>query len=444
MPNLKLMSTARQQEIVEAVKTAVDLHNGGESPSGAIAKVATDLKMNEHEAKLMVDAFNTSKTLAHMRSTDGQEKAASFDLADYDEVIKLAFPKDQPKTALARDYQFDRQIPSYHRTPKVASQTEKRAYQVIEDSNGQATPISQVGQTFDDAGVADLRSRKAYEAIDYWRKKAEAARQDLDGLKFQLTDTVGQLISHFKEAAHASHWPTFVKEAEQLHGAPAVHLLEAAADSLGMTSIFRRHGSKVAAVTLADPESHQHKLLKVALLASELAIDAATRESQARAKHAEELEAWRRLGKAEAAGQHKQADLATIATLGMVNRSLNNALDNKATSQPSSNIDISPDVGLESEYGKAKLQLALRDMLDRDEVLAQHAEENPNSIFEAAQALADLQPNILNQPITLQAALRRHLELGQTEPHELEQVRRLAAPTTPIAHQAAMMNPGGI
>ena len=60
---------------------------------------------------------------------------------------------------------------------------------------------------------------------------------------------------------------------------------------------------------------------------------------------------------------------------------------------------------------------------------------------QAVQQLSDVQPNILSQPMVLQAALRRHLELGQTEPHELSQVKQLAAPT--VGSQAAMMNPGG-
>lgn len=100
MTVMTFMSDKRQLEIVEAVKVAADLAAAGTDPTEAIVKAAGDIKANEHVLQRMVEAFNTSATLTHMK-TAGNEKAASFPIADYDKAKKSLFPEGAPKAKTA-------------------------------------------------------------------------------------------------------------------------------------------------------------------------------------------------------------------------------------------------------------------------------------------------------------------------------------------------------
>jgi hypothetical protein len=163
------MTTQRQQQLVDAVKTAADLHADGLPASKALAKVATDQGFNQHELKLMTDAFNTAKTLAHMRSTDGVDKTASFELADYDQASALAFPPAQlpAKTASCTRTSV---VPDQRKTTAV----EKRAYELTEQQLGR--PVK--------------NGRELVQVLDGERGALTMFRQILAGLEAMTCDVV--------------------------------------------------------------------------------------------------------------------------------------------------------------------------------------------------------------------------------------------------------------
>ena len=434
--NMQFMSPKRQQEIVDAVKTAADLHTAGTSASDAIAKVASDAGFNANEAKLMVDAFNTSKTLAHMRTSEGVEKAASFELADYDEVAKV-LEQTEEKTALATDYEFDTRIPDYRKaTQDYTELTEKIAYQVIEDSNGVSVPLDKVSETLDTAD--DLVMRKACDAVDYWRKEADVKRAEYDSLRFHVSDACSKLAEYFSRAGYLQQWPTFAKEAENLHGDIGKRVVDTLNTEFGLSSLSDRHGCKHAVVTMPDESTVPHKLLKVAVLSAELAADAQAEEQDLRDKHAkakEKVYGKRKKNKKKSDSSCKKAGLSTLALLNMMRNR-----DGASAAPPTPEVDLGTDAGLESEYGNARMQMLLRDMMEEDDVLSQHAQEDPATVFQVMNELSTFQPELLKQPIALRSAMRRHLELGQTEPHELNQMKELMEPS----RRTALMSPGAV
>lgn len=93
MSNLEPLSSAEEQKLVGAVRDAISQANSGMDPSTAIAKVAADKNYNPEFVGRMVEMFNTSKTLSHLKNTKEAARAADFKLASTDKVIGEMFPR---------------------------------------------------------------------------------------------------------------------------------------------------------------------------------------------------------------------------------------------------------------------------------------------------------------------------------------------------------------
>ena len=482
---MKFMSSKRQQELVDAVKDAADLHLDGSLATDAIAKVASERSFGENEARLMVEAFNTSKTLAHMRDAQGSEKAASFDLADADQVIALMFPKSEAvKTAFAvEEYSFSPRIPNYFEQEVRSALSEKVATVLIESQEG-APAKNGAEVTALSSTPSDIRYRKAYNACDYWRKKADAHRAEAAKMRGQIHEACRSIAESFRTPAGVGGWNTFAKEAEQLHGKDGRIVVDAIAEDFGLNSIMARHGAKEAAVTLPDPEAINHKLLKVAVLSIDAASDELEKEAKCREECAAAKARWFRSGGVKVAAKDKkekdpklpyelqsQVDAlrreSAVPKAQLEQAKLRDEIVDRRVA-PATNLlksvstgarDFSdlvgtvrseidrfklpepgpgrtddsvydPNVGLEADYTNAVIQLNIQDAMESDPVIAEHASSDPEMVLKAVKELAEIEPAILMKPMALKSMLRRHLELGQTELHELEQQRKVVGPRT--------------
>lgn len=95
MPD-ELMSDARQKVLLKAAEETIGLMNVGIEPSAAMFKVAQDAGLNDHEVDVVTHAVNNSRQLAHLQTTTGDDRAASFPLIDPDKV--RAYGELQPTT----------------------------------------------------------------------------------------------------------------------------------------------------------------------------------------------------------------------------------------------------------------------------------------------------------------------------------------------------------
>jgi hypothetical protein len=111
--------------------------------------------------------------------------------------------------------------------------------------------------------------------------------------------------------------------------------------------------------------------------------------------------------------------------------SLSGAFDNTIPQPPPSKANINPNVGLESELNKARLQTAVKDMMTDDDVISQHASQDPAKVMKIVEQLAQVHPKILDMPSVLQSGVRKALELGSIEPFELKQLQSLGSPNSP-------------
>lgn len=416
----QLMSETRQKEVLAKVEEAASLHMGGMSPTEALAKVASEAGYNDHVLQRMVETFNTAKTLQHMRQAPDTEKAASFELADYDQARAIMFPDDEQVVKAAYFDQpeaqaFEDVIPNFHK---------KAVDTGVLKVDGAPVPRSE---------ARDLR--QAFRKAAGYRTKARKFRKDAEEHQFILESVLRELGNRFKHAAHAINWFEFRKEAEAVGGVLARELADIVEEQHGLAQRYRQHKLSMAEdweePSVIDDTTEEHKLMKAAACAARLCSHFGVQSQRWFQKHASTQEALICLGKTRSPGE-KSADVGSSLGLLALQNQMNQATQNQlAERKPPiiTDADLGGDLDVSSELQKTRMGIALRDMMEEDEVIAQHTSEDPAAVTEVMNDLIRVSPELANMPIALRSALRRQLEMGTTEPFELAQLRDLSKDT---------------
>ena len=91
----RLMSDERHSELIKAAADTIGLMNIGVDGNAALAKVAEDTSMNDHEVEIVAQAVNNSKQLAHLQTASPDKREEPFPLVDPEKVKSF---KGQPPT----------------------------------------------------------------------------------------------------------------------------------------------------------------------------------------------------------------------------------------------------------------------------------------------------------------------------------------------------------
>lgn len=94
-----MIDSGLKDKLLDGLQDAIDNYNSGLDEETAIAKSASDHNFNKAQTERLVELYNTSRTLHHFDSNK-TEKAASFHLADKEEVLGLLFDSSNEKLAL--------------------------------------------------------------------------------------------------------------------------------------------------------------------------------------------------------------------------------------------------------------------------------------------------------------------------------------------------------
>lgn len=92
--DVKLITPKTERKLVTSLRAAISDVNQGANPNDAIVKQALDNGLGPEMACRLVEAYNTSKTLNRLKSTTGEKRAESFDIADRDTVIRMLYATD--------------------------------------------------------------------------------------------------------------------------------------------------------------------------------------------------------------------------------------------------------------------------------------------------------------------------------------------------------------
>jgi hypothetical protein len=91
--SIEKLSKVDEERIVKAIESAIRDSNSGTHPTDAIHKVASLNKFNPQLIKRACEAFNVSRTLAHMKQASGVDRAENFPLADPAAILERMYPE---------------------------------------------------------------------------------------------------------------------------------------------------------------------------------------------------------------------------------------------------------------------------------------------------------------------------------------------------------------
>ncbi len=190
---MESLSKADEQQLLDGVKTAVDLvDHHGLSPDAALQKVAEKYHYSPGFLKAACNAFNTGRQLAQWQANDSVlDKLASFPLADFEKISANMWGKQKEKVA-----QVSYNLPEFNSYEKQAKQ--ELLNMNLSSFVKQASVTNQ--QTIDE--VANDKVKKAYDHLDYYRRLADQARTTKTAAASKLDASLGALKDYFKKSAY--------------------------------------------------------------------------------------------------------------------------------------------------------------------------------------------------------------------------------------------------
>jgi len=212
-----LMSDARQDQLMKGAAEVINLINIGVDPNAALKKVAADELMNDNEVTLVSHAVNNSSQLAHLQSSDDDEKEMPFPLTNADVVTGDRYSSQEEKSEGAKQTEdqpdaigikdnLDKEAAA---SLKVAGDYRRRPEAVDHAATlragwGLDQGIPKVAEHVDPNPFAKLSSYKL--AIEEARQKAAAAK---DSCLLSLD----KLAEAFRQTAQSVRYDNFEKAA---------------------------------------------------------------------------------------------------------------------------------------------------------------------------------------------------------------------------------------
>jgi hypothetical protein len=186
---MEKISKGQEQKIVAALERAIKMANQGETPNAALRKVAEENSFTPPFVRRMVEAFNVSKTLAHMKHASGEARVNSFPLADAEDILKEMYPA---KIASPAEKQAASFLPTSYDRPETrnfmkSSLLEVKLPPLVEKK---AEPYSH---------DPEVIGGKRVDKLQGMRKKAENSRATYRQEVWKLRALVKEAADYFKQ-----------------------------------------------------------------------------------------------------------------------------------------------------------------------------------------------------------------------------------------------------
>jgi hypothetical protein len=432
---MQTLSKAREQQLIDAVKTAVDMvDNDGVSPNEALEKVARQEKWGQEMIRFASHAYNTGRQTAQREAGKSiMDKFASFELADPDKIIGKVWPKNVKSAA---DTAMETTVSDdYSRPPAWLNQQQRAARIKVASadlpalSERKAQPLSADPKTAMSRHYA--RHLDLKRAVEEARYKAGAAYDELLG-------GMGMLRQYFKQPLRGRlPFATVEKAAAIYYGPKTKPLL----DYVYRTNRLREDRAdqvKTASTHAIDHEAQPFNLIRYCCELADTVAEKRAAHAEAQetlTKHANDKLAQYAPGPVEplkAPGSLIPEEAAAPKAANWLGGTMLGAAT-KGILDPALKDDMpSPDEGVKSDYleltdpshenalRKIRAQAMLGELLD-DEVIGGY---DPQQVMQAYNELSQMAPKASLQPMAMRAMLRRQLQ-GNVEPFEAKETADL-------------------
>jgi hypothetical protein len=423
MPKMTKEGEARLRAALDEV---VDLVNGGEAPDDAIVKVAADLAIPPGQVGLMVAAYNTGRTTRHRESHSSLlEKAADFPIADAPAILERLYPS-RVKSAAAVERESGVHVgyslsPSWYARGRAAAGMEKAAAAADWRLTDRTVP----------AYPTTVRDEEAGQRLIWDRQKAARAdeedRLEASRIQDQLMDGFAKLAEYFIRPENLT-LREVRENVETLFGKEGV----AVCNQLRRTrpNLLKRADTNRFHSTLGEP---YHTVGRLVDLAGRLRTVVAGNEKRASARAAALEEAARPFAPAPRESLLDPPSSAGTKAAAEGFMPTFQALIARDVIEPTFSQLRPPDKEKAVEKQLARIatpqheqalrdirtRAALEDMLSNDPIIQGHDRE---AVLNSFNQISQLAPRASQQPLLMNALLRKHLEQGSLEPFDTGEI----------------------
>ena len=391
--SIEKMSKQQEVEFVDAVTHAIKLANDGMAPNVALAKVASDEGWNKHFIKRAVEAFNTSKAIKHRKTAQGEAKAASFEIADPEVIIKTLYPDNVQAPAEVKQAEWaptgmdmeETRIFDLEHAPTLSHDSTKGYQKDIEMLMKRACDE----QHRQEVVVADLR------------QKAASAR-------LKMINGIQKLSAYFRLNTHE---PFDRVESALLQFDKSAKCVMDTVWDMSKRASFKvdKRASGPAKVQYKDktPYTLVGEILESKEAYARAIVKCAAADQELKTYKVELRE---RMEKIAVGG-------GTLAPfmLGMVlPKGSTEALKSMTTTGPTSPEDITS-VQFDAERKGIQTQMMLHDFMKHDEVLSK---ADPRKLVQAYNDIASVAPRAADSPLIMRGLLRKSVETASYDPYE--------------------------
>jgi len=420
---MEKMSKEDEARILRALEDAVQMTNKGVPPNEALQKVAEQQKFGPQVIQRMVEAFNVSKTLSHMKHAEGPKKADTFPIADAAPILEGMYPE---KVASPREKAASKYVPVEY--------LEKRDVNFMDllPKVAQALPKVEKAPAFPrDPNAAARRIMHQRTTLKRAHAQAETGYRS----------AWGRLDAHAKEAAHyfrqIPHTP-FSEVERNVVGDHGV-IGKAAMDLVFQHARIKeeRNAIKQASATAYDASVQPYTFIKSAIgvawelekLAADV-VDAEFKLEEFEVEHGFRKKADPSPGVLDeflSPLPYEDNALVPFEKSALVSPStlLSGGMRALSMSEPDPEglreeaITEVYDPAHEEELRAIKTKAMLNDLLSNDPVIAGHPKER---VLHTYNQIASSMPQVSQQPAVLRGLLRRMLTQEEViEPHEIKQ-----------------------
>lgn len=221
---MNALSKEAEQQALTTLEKAIELVNGGETPDAAITKVANEAKLPAPLVQRIIEAYNTSRTLKHLKSAAPTERGASFPIARSENIFEALFPSNPETATKAAAYELH---PSYlyNALPtglmKVAEQHFDLPPMVDTPPAAYAPDPADVARH-----VLDERNK-----LLVLHKQACAAYREMS---FNLLAEIDKAAAYFRQTRPHDDLGTVEKRAYARYGAMAVNFMDMVVQAGGL------------------------------------------------------------------------------------------------------------------------------------------------------------------------------------------------------------------
>jgi len=444
MTKIQRLTPESESRISEALAEVTDLTEDGMSPNDAIFKVASDKKIPSGHVRLMVRAYNTGNSLNKIQNaSDLLSKAASFPLADAEEILERMFPT---VVKTAADRHNSEAISSDYSMPPTRWLQRRSAVSRNEWLTKVAEAQSKEKST--DPRYAEYPHRAEKHALSKIAELKVAREQAKDaavGAGYKVAADVYAIEQYFRQ-------PTALPVSEvrenvtTLLGDSAGKLVDHVTKSLGSVTKSRDKQASSLSPGITAPvdwSKEPYSLIKAALANM---VDFSVKHAQLQKVETEFPEKRAELlspfGRGPEKGhsnsvwggklQLKSANigmsgLASVGAAGAIGGAMSDFAAKLAPKSMSELIeDRIQDLSSPSHEDKLReirTRTMIHELMTSDPIISGYSDDE---VIDAYNQLAEVAPRSLQQRVTAQALLRKYLEQASTiDPFDTEQLMKI-------------------